>query len=66
MSDAAREMLRTALRRPDGDTWTLDQLASLAHIRLVNMEHAWERLRDSPQATPDIKAVAEGFVGPRQ
>ena len=35
-------------------------------LRLANMKFAWEKLRDSPQATPDIKRVAEGFVGPRQ
>ncbi len=34
-----------------------------ARLRLANMEFAWTNLRDSPQATPDIRAVAVGFVG---
>ncbi len=37
-----------------------------AELRLTNMEFAWKNLRDSPQATPDIRAVAVGFVGEKK
>ena len=64
MSEAVKETLKEALHC-EGVQWTLDELSKLAYIRIVNMELAWQKLRDSPQATPDIKAVAEGFVGPK-
>jgi hypothetical protein len=59
--EAIRETLRTALRLPSDTNWTLDQMAALAHIRLVNLEHFAERVRDSPQATEDIKRAAESY-----
>jgi hypothetical protein len=31
-------------------------------LRLANMQHAFEAIRDSPQATTDIRNVAEQFA----
>lgn len=68
MSEADMEALARARSHAkwDGDAaaiaWAQHRIAQL-ELRVANMTFAWERLRDSPQATPDIRRVATSFAG---